>query len=255
MNGKKVLWNGNKLFDMTFSKRRALSVVVNLSSNSSSINSNKNKGIRLRFYTFGLKRCRVFNVKLSNFHYVPQKRFLFFGQLGHSVKSLSTILNSQFLGVRYHDCFINPEKSLELLTYTGFICQTFARVGLTALFINLVTEFNGITKVAAGFCCQALLLDDFKGGFFTNRLIKIPGIVFVSNSKKHSFILKEASLLHLPIISLHDSNDTTNLSTLSIFSSDDSIEVQYVVLQKLTSAFIKGSFLYFLDKSNFVRKN
>jgi ribosomal protein S2 len=185
--------------------------------------------------------------------FILKNDFIRYSNVGHSIRTSNVRMNINFLGVRKDRCIINTEKSVESLNTVAFVCQHCARVGLSFLFVNLVAEYNSVIKVVASYSYESSLLEEFNGGSFTNSLLKSPGVVFVSNSKVHSSVLKEAYSLGLPTVGLHDSDHTTDTLIYPILASDDSLETQREVLKIVCNAIVKGKFYRFLDFG--VKKN
>jgi len=179
--------------------------------------------------------------------FIVKNDFIRYSNVGHSIRTSNVRMNVNFLGVRKDRCIINTEKSVESLNTVAFVCQYCARVGLSFLFVNLVAEYNSVIKVVASYSYESSLLEEFNGGSFTNSLVKSPGVVFVSNSKVHSSVLKEAYSLGLPTFGLYDSDHTTDNLIYPILASDNSLETQYEVFKIVRNAIVKGKLYRFLD--------
>jgi ribosomal protein S2 len=168
--------------------------------------------------------------------------------VGHNLSSINSTVNTQLMGVRNTICLFNYEKNLESLQIACLISKNLARLGLTFLFISTLKECNETTKIAGYTTYQPMLLNSFVGGFFTNSLICIlPTVIFVPSTKKCLFILKEARRLNVPVLSINDTNTSSNLLSFSVIASDDSIKTQYGVLKSISYNFVKGLFLCYVD--------
>jgi ribosomal protein S2 len=168
--------------------------------------------------------------------------------VGHDLISMSPIVNTQFIGIRNDICFFNCEKILESLQIVCLISKNLARLGLTFLFISTLKEYNETTKIAAYTTYQPMLLNSSAGGFLTNSLISVlPTVIFVPSTKKCLFILKEARRLNVPVLSISDTNISSNFLSFPVIASDDSIETQYDVLKSISYNFVKGLFFRYID--------
>jgi len=210
----------------------------------------KKKRIRLKIYRRFSKKSNFVLNKISKTSSFFKSSFIHHSFIGHELKSLNSKMNINLLGLRNNSCIFNSEKSLESLKNVSSICKELTRLKLPILFVNLIPEYNEIVKMAAFFSRQPILLDEFKGGCFTNKLTEIPSVVFVPSSKKHSFVLKEAHTLNLLILCVHDSDDDTNLSSFPIIASDNSLETHHGILKVVGQSFLKGSLLRFIDDYN-----
>jgi ribosomal protein S2 len=217
----------------------------------SSLKNIKQKNLRLKTYGH-IKKTIFFSLnKNSKFQIISKNNFVCQSHIGHDLKNLNPKVNINFIGLRDGNCVFNYEKSLESLQIASFICKDLARMGLPILFVNVISEYNEIIKMAASASYQPILLGDFIGGSFTNNLInKTPAIIFVPSSKEHSFFLKEAYRLNLPTLSINDSDGSTNLSAFPIVVSDDSLELQHSVLGVVSQGLIKGCLFHYADTIN-----
>jgi ribosomal protein S2 len=210
---------------------------------SSKIKKKVKKNLRLNVYNFILNKNSQFKI-ISNNNFICQP------YVGHVSKNLSPKININFIGLRDDNCIFNSERSLESLQIASSICKDLARLGLPFLFINVLPEYNGIIKMAASTAYQPILLGDFIGGYFTNNIITAPAVVFILSSKKHFFFFKEAHRLNLPILSINDSDVSTDLSAFPIVVSDDSLGVQHTVLEVVSQGLIKGCLFHYADTIN-----
>ena len=199
------------------------------------------KKLRLKAYKDDFKKIVRSTLILNNNNFISQSH------VGHASKNLNSKININFIGLRNGTCFFNNEKSSESLNTAGLICKELSRLGIPFLFVNVLTEYNEVIKMAASAAYQPILLGEFAGGSFTNSLIHFPTVLFFSSSKKHFFFLKEVHKLNLPTLSINDSDVSTDLSSFPIVVSDDSLEVQHSVLELVSQSLIKGCFFHYAD--------
>ena len=93
-------------------------------------------------------------------------------------------------------------------------------------------------KEVAGLKAEKAKLDKFLGGI--KDMTKLPGLLFVVDSKKEEICVKEAKLLGIPVIGLIDTNCNPDMVDVVIPGNDDAIRSVKLVAGAMADAVIEA---------------
>ena len=93
-------------------------------------------------------------------------------------------------------------------------------------------------KEVAGLKAEKEKLDKFLGGI--KDMTKLPGLLFVVDSKKEEICVKEAKLLGIPVIGLIDTNCNPDMVDVVIPGNDDAIRSVKLIANAMADAVIEA---------------
>ena len=93
-------------------------------------------------------------------------------------------------------------------------------------------------KEVAGLKAEKAKLDKFLGGI--KDMTKLPGLLFVVDSKKEEICVKEAKLLGIPVIGLIDTNCNPDMVDVVIPGNDDAIRSVKLIANAMADAVIEA---------------
>ncbi len=93
-------------------------------------------------------------------------------------------------------------------------------------------------KEVAGLKAEKAKLEKFLGGI--KDMTKLPGVIFVVDSKKEEICVKEAKLLGIPVIGLIDTNCDPDMVDVVIPGNDDAIRSIKLITNAMADAIIEA---------------
>ena len=93
-------------------------------------------------------------------------------------------------------------------------------------------------KEVAGLKAERDKLEKFLGGI--KDMTKLPGLIFVVDSKKEAICVKEAKLLNIPVIGLIDTNCDPDMVDVVIPGNDDAIRSVKLIVNAMADAVIEA---------------
>lgn len=187
---------------------------------------------------------------------------------GSHKKNWDTRMNNYIYGHRNNLHIIDLEKSIVTLKKSlNVITDTIAKGG-KILFFSSDKKYNNIVYNTATSSNQMCILNRWVNGTLTNfKLIKpyylkrytnnnvintnkhfleadsLPSLIFLPKVKHNENIIAEANKLHIPIISIVDTNSNPTNITYPIPGNSDSIESIYLYNKLIFNSIIKGQAL------------
>lgn len=168
---------------------------------------------------------------------------------GHNKQILNHSLSAHILGTKHDFVIFNSAHFVEYSKRCSIFCSNVILNKGNILFINFGVEYKKLTVFFGSRSLQTIHAHKWVGGSITNNFLKKPSIIITHNMPKDSFVLKEASKKFIPIITIEDSDYSSNKSFYSSFANDNNKESVCYFYSILSESIIKSLLLSYAKNS------
>lgn len=161
---------------------------------------------------------------------------------GHKKQYLKHSLNKHILGLKNNFVIFNNEHFLEYSNRCSLFCFNTINLGGSILFISSNDNYKRLTLFFTLRSFQRFYVDKWFGGLITNNLLsgKVPDVFVVSNLRRDTYVLKEASTRLIPVVCIEDSDHPLHKSFYSVFANDDKKDSIFLFYNLLSNSIVKS---------------
>ena len=133
---------------------------------------------------------------------------------------------------------IDLQKTVQKVDEAYEFVRDLAAKGESVLFVGTKKQAQNSIREEAERCNQFYVNERWLGGI--KDMKKLPGAIFVVDSKKEEIAVKEARKLGIPVIATVDTNCDPDVIDFPIPANDDAIRAVKLLTSKIADAVLEG---------------